>query len=289
MSDARRLDQYYTSDAVAESCVDILRRLLPVLGYGQRVKFLEPSAGSGAFLKQLPSSAVGLDLDPKCRGVMTANFLEVKAQDIGIRDNDDVVVVGNPPFGRRAALAIEFFNHASTFSDTIAFIVPVLFRKWSVHRHLAPRFGLISDTSLESDAFVFDGRPYHVNCTFQVWTRRDSMLDSSRINAPPPSRHPDFEAWIYNNTRVAEKYFDQDFDFAVPRQGVVDYSRREADPSRCERTTHWMLFRAATDKVRQRLTSMDFEKLSKRNTIIPGFGKADVVHAYSELYESPNR
>lgn len=289
MSDALRLDQYYTSDAVAESCVDTLTRLLPVLGYGQRLKFLEPSAGTGAFLKQLPSSAVGMDLDPKYRGVMAANFLEVKAQDLGIQDHDNVVIVGNPPFGRRGALAIEFFNHAGTFSDTIAFIVPVLFRKWSVHRRLDPRFRLVSDTSLESDAFVFKGRSYHVNCAFQVWTRRDTILDDLRINAPPPSRHPDFKAWMYNNTREAEKYFDQDFDFAVPRQGVVDYSRRETDPSRCERTTHWMLFNAETEEVRQRLISMDFDRLSKLNTVIPGFGKADVVRAYSELYESPNQ
>ncbi|WP_139349962.1 hypothetical protein [Thioalkalivibrio denitrificans] len=232
---------------------------------------------------------MGIDVDPKYRGVMTANFLEVTAQDIGIRDNDNVVIVGNPPFGRRAALAIEFFNHAGTFSDTIAFIVPLLFRKWSVHRHLAPGFRLISDTTLESNAFSFKGRPYHVNCTFQVWTRRHGTLDDLRINAPPPSRHPDFKARIYNNTRAAEKFFDEDFHFAVPRQGVVDYSRRETDPSRCERTTHWMLFKAASEKVRQRLTSMDFEGLSKGNTVVPGFGKADVVQAYSELYGSPNR
>jgi predicted RNA methylase len=284
MCEASRLDQFYTSDAVARLCVETLIKVLPALGYDSSVEFLEPSAGAGAFLSALPGPAIGVDLDPKWPGVIAADFLKLVLEDFEIRDPENLVVVGNPPFGRRGKLAIDFFNHAARLSDTIAFIVPVSFRKWSVHRRLASDFLLISDTKLENNAFRYKGRSYHVNSAFQVWTTRDGGFEDQRIRSAPPASHPDFQAWIYNNTKEAEKFFKYDFDFAVPRQGFVDYSRRETEQSRCERSTHWILFKAGSRTVRRRLESLDFGMLSKCNTKTPGFGKADVIQAYCERY-----
>ena len=33
------------------------------------------------------------------------------------------------------------------------------------------------------------------------------------------------------------------------------------------------------------LKSLDFETLSKKNTIVPGFGKADVVAMYKRMFD----
>ena len=41
----------------------------------------------------------------------------------------NILIVGNPPYGKNCSTAINFFNHAVTISDFIAFIIPKTFRK----------------------------------------------------------------------------------------------------------------------------------------------------------------
>lgn len=45
-----------------------------------------------------------------------------------------------------------------------------------------------------------------------------------------------------------------------------------------------MFIKAKDEIILERLLKIDFEKLSKKNTTIPGFGKADLVKEYKELY-----
>ena len=93
---------------------------------------------------------------------------------------------------------------------------------------------------------------------------------------------------VQQHTPGALKVFDHDFDFAVPRQGYQDYSRRETSADRCERTKQWILFKAGTAAVLDRLLGMDFAALSQNNTITPGFGKADVVKEYTRIARQEN-
>ena len=90
--------------------------------------------------------------------------------------------------------------------------------------------------------------------------------------------------WQYNNTKQALSIFKNKFDFAVPRQGYADYTRRETKSSLCELTTQWILFRANNTKALTNLKKLDFQKLAMLNTSVPGFGKADVVQFYREVY-----
>ena len=93
--------------------------------------------------------------------------------------------------------------------------------------------------------------------------------------------------WQYNNTREAEKFFDKDrykWDFAVPRQGYKEYSIKETDPNNMDRRTQWIFFRASNNNILHNLMKLDFDKLSQKNTSTPGFGKADVVQAYEEMF-----
>jgi len=88
-------------------------------------------------------------------------------------------------------------------------------------------------------------------------------------------------------TEEAAKFFDKSaysWDFAVPRQGFKDYGMRETDPAALDRRVQWIFFKAKNRKVLSRLKKMDFEALSRKNSTIPGFGKADVVAEYERLY-----
>lgn len=281
----QQLDQFYTKKNVAEECYGFLSATLPKLGLNsRRAFFVEPSAGTGSFFNLVKSKRkIGLDIDPKGKGIVKQNFFTWRGPD---QPRSKVVTFGNPPFGRRSRLAIQFFNKASEFSDTIAFIVPVQFRKYSVRSKLVKDYKLVAEKLLGTDAFYTLGaKDFHANCVFQIWTKRPTSMKNLRVLSAPPIEHPNFKMYQYNNTKEALKVFRYPFDFGVPRQGYENYRRRERDARKMERHKQWALFKAANRKILKRLWRMDFERIAKtRNTTIPGFGKADVVDEYMRLY-----
>lgn len=194
-------------------------------------------------------------------------------------------VIGNPPFGHRSSLAVDFFNHSAEMADIVAFVVPRQFQKYSVHSRLNRSFRLIRDYELEEKSFFTpDGKDFGVRCVFQIWTRLETADQNLRILTPPPIAHGDFDMHLYNNTPQALKVFKKDWDFAVPRQGYEDYSRREKESRRCEKNKQWMLFKPRTRAAFHRLWNFDFANLAKRNTVVYGYGKADVVNEYSRRH-----
>ena len=69
---------------------------------------------------------------------------------------DQYAVLGNPPFGYRAWLALAFINHSAIFADYIGFILPMAFQSDGKG---SPKFRvkgaeLILSTRLPSNAFV---------------------------------------------------------------------------------------------------------------------------------------
>ena len=152
---------------------------------------------------------------PKHKEVIKRDFLKTRFK------HDNSIVIGNPPFGKRGKLAVEFVNKALTIADTVAFIVPVIFRKYFIHKQINPSARLIKCIGLEPCSFrTFSKADYCVNTEFQVWTARQSGHKDKRLFEPPPTKHEDFKLYQYNNTEQALKVFDSDFDFAVPCPGL---------------------------------------------------------------------
>ena len=83
------------------------------------------------------------------------------------------------------ALSIPFFNHAAKVSDTIAFIVPQSWRKWSVINRLDRNFHLVEDHDLQIDYVDSDDNPLmerrHLSTCFQIWQRRDELRPIIRV------------------------------------------------------------------------------------------------------------
>lgn len=278
------LDQFYTKDEVALKLCEIIKaKLKDKLEF---YTFLEPSAGGGAFIKALNKSfenneIIALDLEPKAQNIKQCDFFSYYTNE------QKIFTIGNPPFGKRADLAIRFFNHASVFSDYIAFIVPLQFEKWSVQKNLNKAFSLIYSQNLEPNSFVFNGKDYALRCCFQIWTRLKTNTDL-RLKQAPATTHKDFEMWQYNNTKEARKYFDKSryaWDFAVVRQGFYDYTHFIIQEKELNPRVQYIFFKANNDRAMMNLKSLDFETLSKKNTIVPGFGKADVVAMYKRMFD----
>ncbi len=245
--------------------------------------FIEPSAGDGAFYDLMPADRrSGIDLDPRRPEFIRHDFLTWRSGLSG-----PVVVVGNPPFGHRGDMAVRFFRKATEFADMVGFVVPVIFRKFLIHRQLPLGWRLIFSMPLPRSSFWTEsGSGVRVNTQFQIWTRHPSPDRNLRLSHPPPRSHPDFEFWQYNNTPGALHVFRQPFEFAVPCQGWQDYTRRETDPEHCEKHKQWMLFRPRHPASRERLfEEIDYEHLAMTcATAVPGFRKGDLVLEYTNRY-----
>ena len=147
--------------------------------------YLEPSAGDGSFLKQLPAGRrLGLDIAPGAPEIVQADFLTWSPDGT----SQTIVTIGNPPFGRNCNLAVAFLNHAGAFSTHVAMILPASFQKASVQNRLDPYLHLVAELALPNEEFLLEGSPHYFNAVFQIWERRDTKRDKVVLSA----EHEDF-------------------------------------------------------------------------------------------------
>jgi len=166
------LDRFFTRPDVAEEC---WAALLEVMGADHadatRYQFIEPAAGDGAFYDLLPDDRrIGVEVVPGRPEFETADFLSWHPPINGNR----LAVIGNPPFGYRAWLALAFVNHAATFADYIGFILPMAFQSdgKGSPKHRVIGAELVDMRPLPTNSFVTaTGQPAGVNALWQVWRR----------------------------------------------------------------------------------------------------------------------
>lgn len=188
-------DQYYTRQEVSKSCVNKIQELLPQTSSWL---WIEPSAGNGSFLKACQDlQTLGIDLDPKAPGIEKGDFLQwTPVTDV------KRIVFGNPPFGRQGSMAKAFIQHASEFSDCIAFILPRSFVKPSMSRAFPLNFHCIHSEELTKNSFEVNGSLYDVPCVFQIWEKRRSNREVKEAVGP-----------------VGFDYVKENYDFAFRRVG----------------------------------------------------------------------
>ncbi|GAA9463745.1 hypothetical protein BTM444_06640 [Helicobacter pylori] len=199
----KNLDAFYTHPKIARFCLDLLKDLINQnLGLDlSAFHFLEPSAGSGSFVDALKglgiANCLALDIAPKAQGIQKKDYLLE-----WIEFNKKRVIIGNPPFGHRGKLALDFLNKSLNEAPIVAFILPNLFKRYSVQKHIDKRAKLVLNADLEKNAFIFNERPYDVKCVFQIYMHKNIALNlkDERILAPPKIRHNDFITYIHNNT-----------------------------------------------------------------------------------------
>ena len=160
-------DQFYTNVEVAKQCIRRILAAVPEAVRGYR--WIEPSAGSGAFLQHVPSAnKMGLDIDPKATDILKQDYLTWTVPSFA----GETIVFGNPPFGRQSTLAKQFIKKSCAFANVIAFILPRSFTKPSMNGVFAAHFHCVESVELGPHAFVLNGAPYDVPCVFQIWVKR---------------------------------------------------------------------------------------------------------------------
>ena len=164
-------DQFYTKLAVARKCYRTFRGVAKSMKVElSRHQYIEPSAGCGRFYRMLPKTRrIGVDLEPRVPDLIQADYLRWTPP-AGPR----YIVIGNPPFGLRGHLALQFINHSAEFADMVAFILPQLFEsdgKGVPSKRVDKRLRLAHSEKLPAASFEKpDGSPVNISTVLQVWT-----------------------------------------------------------------------------------------------------------------------
>lgn len=185
-------DQFYTNETVAKNCIQSIIDLFP---FTCDYVWVEPSAGNGSFLHNIPSSfeKIGLDIEPKANDILKQDYLKWIPP-----SEKDIIVFGNPPFGRQSSLAKKFISNSCKFAKIIAFILPKSFTKPSMYNTFDLKFHLIHSVELEKDSFVINGSKYDVPCVFQIWQKSNTDRKIEEKTNP--------DGFEYVNVKSNEKY-----------------------------------------------------------------------------------
>lgn len=170
------LDQFFTTPNVAADCYAEMMTFLEARGEDvSAFHYIEPSAGSGVFFDLMPErQRTGIDVLPIREEFVREDFLTWAPRPVRGRRN---LVIGNPPFGYRAWLALAFVNHAAKFADYIGMILPMAFQSdgKGSPKHRVEGMALQSSRTLPIDSFVDAlGRPIKVNALWQIWAKGEN-------------------------------------------------------------------------------------------------------------------
>ena len=116
------------------------------------------------------------------------------------------VIIGNPPYGKNANLAIEFLNRSADHTDTIAMVLPRTLKKKSAVNRVRDDLHLVHHSDNADDAFGV--RDAGLRTCIQTW-----VVDKTKQRKPIP---------VYNKSMLLEYFEFVDMassDIAIARVG----------------------------------------------------------------------
>lgn len=267
-------DKFYTLPNISEKCINIVGTYYK---WSEWDLVIEPSAGNGSFLLQIPTEKkIGIDIMPEHDTIIKQDFFTYNPTS----NIKNIIVIGNPPFGRVSSLAIKFFNHSSKWANVIAFIVPRTFRRISVHNKLNINFHLVYDEDIPILPCSFTPHMM-VKCCFQIWEKKEQIRNIINL----PLKHND---WIFLKFGIKDEKGQptppNDADFAIRAYGgkcgeIVQTNLNMLRP----KSWHWIKSNINTIVLMDRFKSLDFTlsiNTARQNSI----GRGELVKLYSLKY-----
>jgi len=269
------LDKFYTIPEISNKCIDIIGTKY---NWDTWDLVVEPSAGNGSFLTKIPTSKkIGIDIEPEHTDIINKNFFDYNPP-VGF---NNILVVGNPPFGRVSSLAIKFFNHAAEWCNVIAFIIPKTFRRVSLQNRLHKKFHLIYDEEIPSEPCSFSP-PMQVKCCFQIWEKKDENRDIIKL----ATKHADWD-FLSNGPpdNIGQPTPPKGADFALLAYGGKCGSivTTELDKLR-PKSWHWVKAKISVPLLIERFRSLDYS-ISKDTARQNSIGRGELVKLYSESFD----
>jgi hypothetical protein len=173
-------------------------------------------------------------------------------------------IVGNPPYGKNASLAVKFVNKSAELSDSIHYVLPRTFRKPSILNRIDSHLHLVEDELVGDE--MFGGTI--LTCA-QKWERRDEC----RGRIPTVTTHPDFKFVTVDKANLF-----------VGGVGAAAGSVKESGFDHYN-TRHYFL--QVTDTVRERLVAIQgtLRELARAATVgTPSLSKHELISTYVERF-----
>jgi hypothetical protein len=271
----KSLDKFYTLPSISKKCIDKLGMFYDWSSWGL---VIEPSAGNGSFLLQIPSERkIGLDILPEHNDIIQKDFFQYQPPKI----NDKILTIGNPPFGRVCSTAVQFFNHASKWSDVIAFIIPKTFRRISIQNKLNQNFHLVYDEDIPMEPCSFTPNMM-VKCCFQIWEKRQYKRDCIKL----PTNHRDWEFIALGpKDEKGQPTPPKDVDFTIRAYGgkCGEIYLENLDKLR-PKSWHWIKSKIDKNILLERFKSLDYSislNTARQNSI----GRGELVKLYTSKFD----
>jgi hypothetical protein len=270
------LDKFYTLPECSKKYIDKVSALYDITGWDLIV---EPSAGNGSFLNQIPSDKkIGIDISPQHPDIIEQDFFDYHPPP----EHKNILVIGNPPFGKISSLAIKFFNHSAKWATVIAFIIPRTFRKISIQNRLHRRFHLVYDEEIPNTPCCF--YPImSVKCCFQIWEKKDIDLEREFIDLP--KTHGDWEFLKLGKTDASgQPTPPENADFALRAYGgTIGEIKTEGLMELRPKSWHWCKSNIDKNTLIHRLTRLDYSNsvnTARQNSM----GRAELVNLYNMFH-----
>lgn len=270
------LDKFYTIPSISKRCIDKMGEWIE---WKEWDLVIEPSAGNGSFLKQIPvEHRIGIDISPEDDEIVRQDFLTYHPP----KTAKNILVIGNPPFGRVSSLAIKFFNHASKWANAIGFIVPRTFRRVSVQNKLNEYFHLEYDEDIPMEPCSFT--PIMMaKCCFQIWIKKESKRETIHL----PTSHEDWQFLGFGpKDERGQPTPPEGADFAIRAYGgkcgfIVEEGLETLRP----KSWHWIKSKIDKNLLMERFRSLDYTislDTARQNSI----GRGELVRLYQEREDS---
>ena len=271
-----KLDKFYTIPEYSKKCINKIIELYDITKWDL---IIEPSAGNGSFLHQIPSNnKIGIDILPEHSDIIKKDFFEYSPP----LNKTNILVIGNPPFGRVSSLAIKFFNHAAKWANAIAFIIPRTFRKISVQNKLDIMFHLVYDEEIPNNPCCFSPQMM-VKCCFQIWEKRDIKRQIIDL----PITHDDWKFLKFGpNDDKGQPTPPLNADFAIRAYGgkigeIKTFDLKNLRP----KSWHWFKSNIDKNELIYRFSNLDYSNsvnTARQNSM----GKGELIDLYLNFVNS---
>jgi hypothetical protein len=169
------IDKFYTKNEIVELCINLIIKNIDISKENDLI--IEPSAGNGSFInkiKSLSNNYKFYDIEPNHNEIEKLDFLTF---DINNINNNNIHIIGNPPFGRQSSLVIKFIKIFCKFANSISIILPKSFKKESLKKYFGLNYHLINEIDLPENSFVVNDKEHNVPCIFQIWLLKPFMRE----------------------------------------------------------------------------------------------------------------
>lgn len=255
-------DKFYTKKNVVDLCIKNIEKYIDI---DKNDLIIEPSAGNGSFIdsiKNLSDNYKFFDIAPEHPDIINQDFLEFKLNN---NNFNKIHIIGNPPFGRQSSMTIKFIKKCSNF-NTISFILPKSFKKYTMQKYFPKSFHLLYSIDLPNNSFLVNNIEHDVPCVFQIWEKKNY----DRII--PTKLKP-------NNYEFVKKNENPDISF---RRVGVYAGKIDAETDKSEQSHYFIKFNKNLGDINSIINKLNNISFETNNTVGPkSISKQEIIKEFN--------